>query len=106
MPDFSAESEREDAIRVTILGKEYRLLPTGDPDYMRHVAELVDRKMTEVQRRDRSQPPSNVAVLAALQLAHELLELQKQQDHILQSVEGKAKQLEIALEQKLHELGV
>lgn len=106
MPDFSAESERDDAIRVTILGREYRLLPTGDPEYMKQVAELVDRKMNEVQRRDRSQPPSNVAVLAALQLAHELLEMQKQQDSILQSVEGRARQLEIALDQKLHELGV
>ncbi|MBM3279228.1 MAG: cell division protein ZapA [Candidatus Handelsmanbacteria bacterium] len=70
-------------IRVYILGEEYRIASEGDPAEVQRVAELVDSKMHELQSRQGSLPRGKVAVLAAMDIAAELLQERQLIDKML-----------------------
>ncbi len=60
---------------VTILGKEYRVAcPPHERDDLLRSAAYVDEKMRELRNRGRTLGTENVAVMAALNIAHELIE--------------------------------
>lgn len=60
---------------IKILGKEYRLRSDADPEHLEQVAIQVDRMLRDVQR---STPDTqDAAILAALNLASELLKLRE-----------------------------
>lgn len=59
---------------VTILGKEYRIAcPPEEKEGLIQSAALVDEKMRELRNRGRTLGVENVAVMAALNIAHEML---------------------------------
>ena len=58
-------------VRVNIYGEEYTIRSDGDLDYIREVAEYVDRKMREISEKTANRSPSRVAILAALNIADE-----------------------------------
>ena len=78
MSDLLQESSQEDAVEVTIFDRAYRLRKTADPGYLKRVAGMVDERMKLVHGADRTRPAGDLAVLAALQLAHELSEVQSE----------------------------
>jgi len=61
------------SVAVTIQGFEYRIRSEGDDDAIAQVAEYVDRTMQRVRERTHTVDSRDVAVLAALNLARELL---------------------------------
>lgn len=61
------------AIRVQIFGTEYNIRVEGDPDHARAVARHVDRKMRDVANYISLRSVAKIAVVAAMNLAHELL---------------------------------
>ena len=61
------------AIRVQIFGTEYNVHAEGDPDHARAVARYVDRKMRDVANYISLRSVAKIAVVAAVNLAHELL---------------------------------
>jgi len=71
----AVEMSSESSVRVQIFGKVYQLRGDGDPDRTRRVAELVDRKMGVLADSRVASDSYRIAVLAALELADELLEL-------------------------------
>ena len=66
------------SIRVQIFGKVHQLRADDDPEHMRKVAELVDAKMGQIADHGGTADSYSVAVLAALELADELLRLREE----------------------------
>ncbi len=60
---------------IKIMGQEYRVRSDSDPEHLQQVASYVDEVLREVSQ---STPDTqNAAVLAALNMASELLELRR-----------------------------
>jgi cell division protein ZapA len=59
---------------ITIMGREFRVaMPPGEERLLESSVELVNRRMKEVQASGRVVGNERVAMLAALNIAHELL---------------------------------
>ncbi|MBK6766816.1 MAG: cell division protein ZapA [bacterium] len=106
MTDILQDTNREDAVEVTIFDRAYRLRRTAEPAYLLKVATLVDERMKNVHSSDRTRPAGELAVLAALQLAHELSEAQAELNDREKLIRTKTRDIERALDDKLRELGV
>jgi cell division protein ZapA len=71
MPEMSAEPNFLD---VKIMGREYRVACTPEErDALLLAVDLVDNKMREIAQRTKSTIAERVAVMAALNIAHEYL---------------------------------
>lgn len=68
-------------ITVTISGTEYTLMSDDAPSYMRRTADMVDGKMEEIMASGRVSR-MDAAVLAAVNLADELLKQQSSTENI------------------------
>jgi cell division protein ZapA len=65
------------SVSVRIRGKEFRVLTDGDEAALQRVAGLLDETMARVERHTGAVDSLDVAMLAALNLARELLELRE-----------------------------
>jgi cell division protein ZapA len=68
----------EESVRVFIGGDEYSIKADVDLETTKKVAEYVDKKIMEFQRKVSSRDKIKIAVLSALTIAGELFEIQKQ----------------------------
>ncbi|MBA5869514.1 MAG: cell division protein ZapA [Nitrospira sp. CR2.1] len=64
-------------IDVEIYGQRYSVNGEADESYVKKLAEMVDKQMKQVAAGMRSATPAKLAVLAAFNLAHELLESER-----------------------------
>lgn len=96
--------DRENAVRVSILGQEYPILADADEDYIREVASYLNERMTAVHDAEPTRPLSKVAILTALNLAHELLNMKKLNQEMLGEVERRAQQISEDLDRGLLDL--
>ena len=101
-PHLTVDEKRQ-TVRVNICGEEYPVTAPAKADYIHHLADYVDKKMREVTARTQSKQPARIAVLAALNIAHELFSERREKDLQLSSVEGKAEELLVWMDQKLAE---
>jgi cell division protein ZapA len=62
-------------VDVEIFGKVYTVRGDKDPEYVRRVAEFVDRKMREISQVTDTVSTSRIAILASLNIADELMTL-------------------------------
>ena len=90
-------------VRVNIYGEEYALCSEGDVEYIREVAGFVDHKMRDMAERTSNKSPSRVAILAALNIADELLTERKKGDSKLSTVEKRTNDIISMLDTKLAE---
>jgi cell division protein ZapA (FtsZ GTPase activity inhibitor) len=60
-------------VAVRIQGHEYRIRTDGEPETIERVAQYVDATMERIRKRTRTVDSRDVAVLAALNIARELL---------------------------------
>jgi cell division protein ZapA len=65
---------------VEIFGAVYNVRGGEDRGYLQGVADLVDRKMREVAQHVNTADTARIAILAALNLADELMRLEKRQE--------------------------
>ena len=65
------------SVSVRIRGREFRILTDGDEERLQRVAGLVDQTMGKVERHTGAVDTLDVAMLAALNLARELLQLRE-----------------------------
>lgn len=66
-------------VTVTILGQDYTIKGTATGAWMQRVARHVDQFMQRLAARNRGLGRERIAVLAAINLADELLRLQEEQ---------------------------
>ena len=88
--------------KITIYGKTYSLKSSSSEVSVEEAAAYVDAKMHELVRAGKKPPSLDLAVLAALNIAQESLQLQKQTQVKDQDQEERIEQLMDALENELH----
>ena len=88
--------------KITIYGKTYNLKSSSSEVSVEEAAAYVDAKMHELAKAGKKPPSLDLAVLAALNIAHESLQLQKQTQIKDQDQEERIEQLMDALENELH----
>ena len=65
------------SVAVRIAGKEYRIRSDADGEWLQRVAQYVDQSLRQIRERTRTVDSLDVAVLAALNLAREVMELRE-----------------------------
>ena len=68
------------SMEVEIFGAVYSVRGSDDRGYLQGLADLVDRKMREVAQHVNTADTARIAILAALNLADELMSLEKRQE--------------------------
>lgn len=88
-------------VSVNIYGEEYRIRAEGDVEYIQDVARYVDRKMREFADNTTNKSPVRIAILAALNIADELLKERQEGQNDLSRVEQRASDIISLLDEKL-----
>jgi len=78
---------------VQIFGQEYKIRGFEDRSYVERVAGYVDEKMKELARNSSSIPQERLAVLAALNIADELLQETRRSTETLLSIEKRTDEM-------------
>ena len=94
-------AEKGSATEVEIYGATYHVRADKDSGYLQEVAREVDRRMRDIATHLTSADPRRVAILAALNLADELLQQQRQQEGEHSRFRDKAAELVSELESAL-----
>ncbi|TMA64457.1 MAG: cell division protein ZapA [Deltaproteobacteria bacterium] len=85
------------ALDVEILGQKFTISSDAEEGYMLKVAGYVDGKMQELMRSPKSVAKTNVAMLAALNIADEYHRLKDTHEAILNRLDQLSKKLSITL---------
>ena len=85
------------ALDVEILGQRFTISSDAEEGYMLKVAGYVDGKMQELMRSSKPVAKSNVAMLAALNIADEYYRLKDTHEAILNSLDQLSKNLSSTL---------
>ncbi len=95
-------SEQLKPLSLTILGKQYKVAcPQEERSDLINTAQMLDEQMHEIQDSGKVIGSDRIAVMAALNLAHELVQLQKQGSRIDNSIEKYITQLREKIENAL-----
>jgi cell division protein ZapA len=83
------------SVTITILGREYQIsCPPEEEEALRKSARHLDKQMEQVGNRGSSLGYEKIAVLAALNITHDLLKLSAQSNHDEFDSQREIKQLE------------
>jgi cell division protein ZapA len=93
-------AEEGNSIRVEIYDESYHLRGS-DPAYIQRLADLVDGKMRAIAQHTSTVDSLRVAVLAALNIADEYFQLQRQQEGMEREYSSRANHLGKALDNAL-----
>ena len=88
-------------VEVEIYGSTYHVRGENDGSYLQELAALVDQKMQEVAEHLSNADRTKIAILAALNLADELVRLRAVSTETQSSVAGKGTELTGELDQAL-----
>jgi len=88
------------ALDVEILGQKFTISSDAEEGYMLRVADYVDGKMQEVMRASKPVAKSNVAMLAALNIADEYHRLKDSHETILSRLDHLNKKLSTRLREE------
>lgn len=81
--------ENSNFLDVVILGREYRVAcPPSERDALLAAVAHVDRKMQDIAAKSKTAAAERVAVMAALNIAHELLSAGDPKDRVAASESG------------------
>ena len=100
----STAVDTEDTIVVEIFGKSFRLRSAADQKYVKKIAKFVDKRLREVSEETNSSADTEVAILAALNIADELFESRSETSDSAIDMQNRARTLVMRLEKKLPEL--
>jgi len=91
-------------ITVHILGKEYRVAcQRGEEEGLRASAGLLDGKMRQIKSGGKVIGTDRIAVMAALNLAHELLQHTEQKEQGSQSINKRVREMRLLVEHALNQ---
>ena len=94
-------------VSVEIFGERYLLKGEADAEYVRRLAALVDRTIREAAAHLPGTPLPKLAVLAAINLAHDCLQLQDEgtkRDSVIAHVSKRTKDLIDSIEEQFDDL--
>jgi len=85
-------------VDVEIFGKVYTVRGDKDPEYVRRVAEFVDRKMREIAQVTDTVSTSRIAILASLNIADELMTILEESEEFKARMKILTRQIEETLD--------
>jgi cell division protein ZapA len=88
------------ALDVTILGQKFTISSDADESYMLKVADYVDNKMQELMQSPKPSAKTNVAMLAALNIADEYHRLRDAHDAMITRLDQLSKKLSVAMSEE------
>lgn len=98
------EQDQDNLVRVEIFGHEYMVKAPADAQYIRDIADYVNRKMKEIMDgSDQSQSNIRIAILAAMNISDELFTLRKQLDDSHQQTDNRVGELIDIIDEALDE---
>ncbi|HOT44954.1 MAG TPA: cell division protein ZapA [Spirochaetota bacterium] len=80
----------ENSVKVTIFGQAYTINGEAPREYIHQIAEYLDGKMEEVRAASAVTNPTQVAILAALNVADEYFQLKNLKSGVDSEVERRA----------------
>jgi len=83
----------ERSIEIKIMGQTYSVKTDGNEEHLQEVARYVNEKMEEILRNTKSVSTLNVAILAALNIADDLLKEKERRKSLFRELEAKSKDL-------------
>ncbi len=87
-------------LEIDIYGQTFRIaIDQAAPDYIQRLAAYVDERMHDIAQMNRTMPFNRVAVLAALNIADDLLKLQDHHEHVSHVLQDKTEHLLTLLQQ-------
>jgi cell division protein ZapA len=92
------------SITVTIYGHDYTLKGDAEATYVQKVASLVDQKMKEIAENSGLVSTSNISILAAVNLADELLRERQKHQQALVALEERSDQIASFLDKEIEQL--
>lgn len=96
-------SDTQLPITIKILDKEYRIACAPDErDSLLESARLVDERMRDVRNTGRVIGTERIAVMVALNIAHDLLELRHSKSHDAQAITRRIQSLQEKIELALN----
>ena len=90
-------------VDVEIFGKVYTVRGDKDPEYVRRVAEFVDRKMREIAQVTDTVSTSRIAILASLNITDEYFRLKMESDRIDDIIAERTKSIVARIEDVVEE---
>ena len=87
-------------VDVEIFGNVYTVRGDKDPDYVRRVAEFVDRKMREIAQVTETVSTSRIAILASLNIADELMTMLEESEELKARMMKLTQDIEESLEEE------
>ncbi len=84
---------KERLVEIKVFGQTYTVKTDAEEDYIQEVARYVNDKMEEVLKKTKSVSTLNVAILAALNIADDLLKEKEKRTALLREVAAKSKDL-------------
>ncbi len=91
-------------LQVEIFGQRYLLKGNTDESYAKDLASYVDQKMNETAEHSKGIQPSKLAVLVAMNIAHELFQLKNRQKERDTVIGGKTRDIIESIELQFEEL--
>lgn len=90
------------AVGLKILSKSFQVnCPEGAEEHLEEAAEFLDQKMREIQGLGRVIGLERIAIMAALNIAHELLTFRRQKEAYVQSVSEQIECLQNKIDEAL-----
>lgn len=90
-------------LHVEIFGHRYTLRGDADEAYAKELAAYVDKKMTEMAGHGKGINSSKLAILAAINIAHELFQLRSRQKERDALIGGKTRDIIESIEEQFEE---
>lgn len=88
---------------VEILGKHYPVrCPESEVDSLLRAAAFLNEKMMEIQEQAKSAGVERVAVIAALNIAHQFQQLEQQNNGMIDKIHSKINNLQEKLDTAIH----
>lgn len=91
-------------IEVEIYGQHYTIAGEADEQYVTKLARYVDGKMRELAKSGKNLPTTKLALLAAVNITHELFELRQNKQTKEGLIEKKTKDLIENIEEQFSDL--
>ena len=90
-------------VRVNILGQEYVMKTSANPQYIQDVAEYVNKKMDEIKDSgvDSSSQQLKISVLACMNITAELFDIKLKSRNVVSKVEDQALKISEYIDKKI-----
>lgn len=88
-------------IEVEIFGQRFSINGDADESYVQKLAQIVDKHMKHIAQGTKTITPHKLAVLAAINIAHELLESEKKRQQGEADVERRMVTLMQSIEEQM-----